>query len=66
MTDKEESKTKEVIPPPLDDPHFWLEEVLGEKQLAWVEEKNKQCLDQVGDPKETPTFERIKSILEYV
>jgi len=65
-TSKETTTTTTTTTPPMDDPHFWLEEVLGEKQLAWVEAKNKICIDHVGDPKGTPTFERIKSILEYV
>ena len=62
MTTKEEVKEE----PPIDDPHWWLEDVLGEKQLAWVEERNKHCIEHVGDPKKTPAFARIKGILEYV
>ena len=46
------------------DPHFWLEDVLGQKQLAWVEQKNKECIDAVGDPKETDSYKRIKDILD--
>jgi len=46
------------------DPHLWLEEVLGEKQLAWVEKCNKGCLVDVGDPKETDSYKRIKDILD--
>lgn len=47
-----------------DDPHLWLEDVLGEKPLGWVEKVNKDCLAAVGDPKETETYTRIKSILD--
>jgi prolyl oligopeptidase len=36
------------------DPHAWLEDVLGEKPLAWVKEKNAACLASVGDPTKTP------------
>ena len=65
MADKKEGDSKkEEETPPIDDPHFWLEDVLGEKQLAWAEERNKHCIAQVGDPKETKAFERIKAILE--
>jgi len=46
------------------DPHLWLEDVLGERQLAWVEDVNKKCIDAVGDPKETEAYERIKAILD--
>ena len=37
-----------------DDQFLWLEDVLGEKALAWVEEKNKQSL---GVLEELPTFQ---------
>jgi len=46
------------------DPHLWLENILGEKQLAWVEQCNRRCLDHVGDPKETASYQRIKDILD--
>jgi prolyl oligopeptidase len=51
-------------PPPADDPHFWLEDVLGEKALKRVEELNAACLEAVGDPKESPAYSRIKEILD--
>ena len=47
-----------------DDPHKWLEDVLGEKQLAWVEEQNKKTIAAIGDPTETSTYQRILSILD--
>ena len=46
------------------DPHIWLEDVLGEKQLAWVDGVNRKCIDHVGDPKGTESYRRIKSILD--
>jgi prolyl oligopeptidase PreP (S9A serine peptidase family) len=46
------------------DPHLWLEDVLGESQLAYVEECNTRCLDDVGDPRETENYGRIKDILD--
>ncbi len=46
------------------DPHLWLEDVLGESQLAWVERCNARCLDDVGDPRGTDCYERIKDILD--
>lgn len=47
-----------------DDPHKWLEGVLDEKALEWVEGKNKACIEALGDPKETEVFRRILSILD--
>ena len=47
------------------DPHLWLEEVAGEKPLAWVRERNAVCVAALG---ETPAFKtletRILSILD--
>ena len=36
-------------PAPPDDPHAWLEDVEGEKALAWVRERNAACVAAVGD-----------------
>lgn len=47
-----------------EDPHKWLEEVLGEKQLEWVKERNADCIKALGDPKETETYKKILSILD--
>ena len=58
------SVTTTANPPPVDDPHHWLEEVLGTEALARVEELNAKCLEAVGDPKETPAYTRIKGILD--
>ncbi|MGB5336237.1 MAG: hypothetical protein WBN07_11510, partial [Woeseiaceae bacterium] len=40
-----------------DDPYLWLEDVEGEKALAWVEEQNKQSL---GYLEALPTFEKFR------
>lgn len=48
----------------IEDPHLWLEDVLGEKQLSWVEERNAECIGYVGDPRETDCYRRIKDILD--
>ena len=50
--------------PAPDDPYLWLEDVLGESQLAWVERCNARCLDDVGDPRGTECYSRIKDILD--
>lgn len=46
------------------DPHKWLEEVLGEKALEWVEARNAESIGALGDPKETELFRRILAILD--
>ena len=46
------------------DPHLWLEDVLGTKALDWVESCNARCLASVGDPTQTPAYDRIKAILD--
>lgn len=61
---KADTATPTSAPPADDDPHLWLEDVLGEKQLEWVEKCNKIAIDAIGDPKQTETYKRIKSILD--
>ena len=46
------------------DPHAWLEDILGKKQLAWVEARNSDCLSSLGEPAETETYRRILSMLD--
>ena len=47
------------------DPHLWLEEVAGEKQLAWVRERNARCVAALGASPEFGRLEsRILSILD--
>jgi prolyl oligopeptidase len=47
------------------DPHLWLEEVAGEKPLAWVRERNARCVAAIGETPDFKTLEtRILSILD--
>lgn len=46
------------------DPHVWLEDVLGEKPLQWVRERNEACIASVGDPLKTNSYKRILGILD--
>jgi len=46
------------------DPHKWLEDVLGDKQLEWVRARNADCISALGEPKETETYRRILAILD--
>jgi len=47
-----------------DDPHKWLEEVLGDEPLKWVKSKNDEVIAAVGDPTTTTTYQRILAILD--
>ena len=58
-----------AIPAAADDPHVWLEEVEGERALAWVKERNDECLSDAAFPsagniKETNAYKRILGILD--
>ena len=46
------------------DPHAPLEKVLDEANLKWVEARNAEALDRVGDVKGGATFKRILSALD--
>jgi prolyl oligopeptidase len=53
--------------PPLstDDPHLWLEEIEGEKALAWVRERNAESLARLeADPRYPIFLQQIQTILE--
>jgi prolyl oligopeptidase len=53
----------ENITPP--DPHLWLEEVAGEKPLAWVRERNARCVAALAAADDFKKLEaRILSILD--
>ncbi len=48
-----------------DDPHMWLEDVLGEKSLAWVEEQNVRSTQRLeADPSYQPIYDRTLEILD--
>lgn len=50
---------------PADDPHLWLEEVAGERPLAWVRERNEECRQALAAGEGFATLEqRILSILD--
>ncbi len=47
-----------------DDPYLWLEEVEGEKALAWVRSQNERSLGELeSDPRYQALFEDAKAIL---
>ncbi len=46
------------------DPHLWLEDVTGEKALAWVKAQNRRSLPRLeADPRYRPAYDRILKIL---
>ena len=48
-----------------DDPYVWLEDVHGEKQLAWVKERNEVALKQLkGDPDYQKNYDAILAVLD--
>jgi prolyl oligopeptidase PreP (S9A serine peptidase family) len=47
-----------------DDPHKWLEDVLGVKQLEWAAERNVESIAQIGDPLKGSDYHRILSIYD--
>jgi prolyl oligopeptidase len=48
-----------------DDPHLWLEDVMGEKQLAWVRERNARSMAALAGSADFKRLEaRILSILD--
>lgn len=47
----------------VEDPHIWLEDVLGEKSLSWVREQNQSAVSAIGDPEKTDAYKRILAIL---
>ena len=52
----------------VDDPHLWLEDVTGEKPLAWVRERNAESTRSLAGGNTAPAFtaveDRIRSILD--
>jgi len=46
------------VPPPEQDPYLWLEEIAGEKALAWVRARNAESIKELA---ETPGFEQLRA-----
>ncbi|RVU21509.1 prolyl oligopeptidase family serine peptidase [Methylobacterium oryzihabitans] len=49
---------------PDDDPHLWLEEVDGERALAWIEAQNAATLDLVADGRFAADRDGLKAALD--
>lgn len=55
------ARTKKTM---VEDPHLWLEEIEGEKAIAWVKAENSRSLAELEtDPRFKPMYEEAKSIL---
>ena len=46
-----------------DDPHLWLEDVLGDEALAWVRQRNEQTLAELAA---TPAFGTLEAALQTI
>jgi hypothetical protein len=46
-----------------DSENSFLEDVFGERALEFVGERNKAALGVLGDPKESPYYEKVLAIL---
>ena len=46
-----------------DDPHLWLEDVLGEEALSWVRARNEQTLEQLA---KRPAFSSLEASLQTI
>ena len=44
--------------------HGWLEEVLGDRALGWVKDRNRLTLEALGDPASKALYRRLLGILE--
>ncbi len=47
-----------------DGEHAWLEDVEGERALAWVKEQNEAAVEALGDPKGGILYDRILAIMD--
>ena len=59
MTDQ-----RPTIEAPDDDPHLWLEEIDGERALAWVEAQNAATLAQFGDARFAADRDTLAAIFD--
>ena len=46
------------------DPNLWMEEVLGERALAWVRDRNAHAIAAIGQLEEREHFTRMLAILD--
>ena len=47
-----------------DDEHNWLEEVASDSNLEWVRAQNNVTLERLGNPEESPLYNRVLAILD--
>ena len=59
------SASAAVLATDSDDPHLWLEDVLGDKALAWVRERNAQSRKVIEAwPQFTQTRDQLRAVLD--
>ena len=57
--------TPTATPAPVEDPYLWLEDVEGEKSLAWARERNAKSEGEItAEPNFARTRDRIRAILD--
>jgi prolyl oligopeptidase len=44
--------------------HSYLEEVLGDKAITWVKDRNNHSLKNIGNPKDSPLYDKFLNILD--
>ena len=50
--------------PILDDPFLWLEEIEGDRALAWVHDRNRECFDELeSDARYATLLEQAEALL---
>ena len=47
-----------------DGEHNFLKDVLGDEALGWVKQRNEHSIAQLGDPSESPLYDKVLSILD--
>ncbi|KAL3943088.1 MAG: hypothetical protein SGBAC_002821 [Bacillariaceae sp.] len=47
-----------------DDKYAWLEDVEAKECLDFAKSSNDKCIQTLGDPKDSPTYDRVLSVLE--
>lgn len=44
--------------------HSYLEEVLGDKAITWVKERNNHSINKLGNPERSPLYNKVLNILD--
>ena len=61
---KPNAPTATSVTPQEEDPYLWLEEVAGDKALAWVKAQNERSLKELGTPDQAALKKRLLAIYD--